>query len=385
MLSGGALGFNCNKARGRTIPYSVSKKFTYRYSNSLDAAYTQGIAIEKLVQKETILIAGYSANDVVGPVLALIAQNSFLIVLMRYTLINQKLTGPYLSSTAVLFSELLKLLLSMLLVYRVEANKNMDTFFSLVWEDSSKEDILALTIPAFLYILQNNLQYLAVGNLSPAVFQVLYQMKIVTAALFSYFILNRTLYAHQWLSIMLLMLGLALTQLSQNVGISTLVSKACTPVGFAAVTLSALTSGMAGVYTERLLKSEKSNSTVWVRNIQMAGIGVLISILSCLKDLALIQARSSLFFGYTPFVWATITLQAVGGLIVSLVVRKTDNLVKGFATSLSIILSCLLSSLLFNDVTLSGTFVLGAATVILSTFWYGMPVMPVVAAKSKVI
>jgi UDP-sugar transporter A1/2/3 len=70
-------------------------------------------------------------------------------------------------------------------------------------------------------------------------------------------------------------------------------------------------------------------------------------------------------------VWGVISLQALGGLIVALVVKRTDNLIKGFATSISIVLSCLLSVLLFRDVKLTPTFIAGALTVIGATVWYG--------------
>ena len=39
--------------------------------------------------------------------------------------------------------------------------------------------------------VQNNLQYVAASNLEPAVFQLLYQMKLLTAAFFSVDFLNR--------------------------------------------------------------------------------------------------------------------------------------------------------------------------------------------------
>ena len=68
-----------------------------------------------------------------------------------------------------------------------------------------------------------------------------------------------------------------------------------------------------------------------------------------------------------------IVLQAIGGLIVAQVVSKTDNLVKGFATSLSIILSCILSQWFFKDIVISNRFILGATLVIASTALYSWP------------
>ena len=54
------------------------------------------------------------------------------------------------------------------------------------------------------------------------------------------------------------------------------------------------------------------------------------------------------FFGYSGVVWAVVLLQAGGGLLVAMVVKYADNILKGFATSLSIILSCVASYFLFD-------------------------------------
>lgn len=51
-------------------------------------------------------------------------------------------------------------------------------------------------------------------------------------------------------------------------------------------------------------------------------------------------------------------------------IQYADNLLKGFATSISIVLSCMLSLLLFDDFTLSLQFLAGTATVIASTLAY---------------
>jgi hypothetical protein len=49
-----------------------------------------------------------------------------------------------------------------------------------------------------------------------------------------------------------------------------------------------------------------------------------------------------------------------------------DNILKGFATSVSIILSCLFSYVVFHDLNLDLTFVLGTGLVIGATFLYGI-------------
>ena len=54
--------------------------------------------------------------------------------------------------------------------------------------------------------------------------------------------------------------------------------------------------------------------------------------------------------GYSSVVWAVVLLQAGGGLLVAMVVKYADNILKGFATSLSIIISCCASYFLFGFV-----------------------------------
>lgn len=58
-----------------------------------------------------------------------------------------------------------------------------------VWE--KPVDLLKMAVPACLYVLQNNLNYMAISNLDGPTFQLLYQLKILTTALFSVLMLKR--------------------------------------------------------------------------------------------------------------------------------------------------------------------------------------------------
>jgi hypothetical protein len=51
-------------------------------------------------------------------------------------------------------------------------------------------EIAKLSIPSFLYTVQNNLLYFALTNLDAATYQVCYQLKILTTALFSAILLQ---------------------------------------------------------------------------------------------------------------------------------------------------------------------------------------------------
>jgi UDP-sugar transporter A1/2/3 len=123
----------------------------------------------------------------------LIIQNSGLTLTMRYSRIASPASSLYISSTAVLVAELIKLIWSCVLYYRLDCDSSASRFiinlrceFIEGWKD-----FLSLTIPSGLYVIQNNLQYVASSNLSAAVFQVLSQMKIITTAVFAVILLGR--------------------------------------------------------------------------------------------------------------------------------------------------------------------------------------------------
>jgi len=90
-----------------------------------------------------------------------------------------------------------------------------------------------------------------------------------------------------------------------------------------------------------------------------------------LNDGEQVQSKGFLF-GYTNYVWLAVTIQSAGGILVALVIKYADNITKGFATSLAIILACIVSIILF-DFELTILFSLGALLVICSIFLYSKP------------
>lgn len=124
------------------------------------------------------------------------------------------------------------------------------------------------------------------------------------------------------------------------------------------------------MYFEKILKGSKTS--VWLRNIQLGIYGTIIGLVGMhIKDGDKIDDKGMLF-GYTTVVWIVIFMQAFGGLLVAVVVKYADNILKGFATSFSIIISCVVSVYLF-DFHINGQFLLGAVLVIAAVLLYGRP------------
>ncbi len=245
-----------------------------------------------------------------------------------------------------------------------------------------------LAIPALIYTVQNTLQYVAVSNLDAATFQVTYQLKILTTAIFSVLMLGRVLSARKWASLLLLIVGVAIIQLPQdttpanpipitddedtkvleralgsldNIGSSAaarIIERASDAtagmnrqVGLIAVFIACALSGLAGVTFEKILKDSKSakNTTLWVRNCQLSFWSLFPAFfLGVLWKDGEVIAKTGFFAGYNWVVWTAILFQAAGGVIVALVINYADNIAKNFATSISILLSCVASVFFFD-------------------------------------
>ena len=77
-----------------------------------------------------------------------------------------------------------------------------------------------------------------------------------------------------------------------------------------------------------------------------------------------------MFVGYTSSVVTVILLQAVGGLVVAATIKYADNILKGFATSLSILMSGFISWLLLGDLEPGTYFLFGTSLVLISSALY---------------
>ncbi|RSH88899.1 hypothetical protein EHS25_002561 [Saitozyma podzolica] len=384
-------------------------------------------------------------------------QNAFLTIIMHYSRISTAPNKTYSAASAVFLNELLKGAISVAI-----ALKNVDRSLSTPSHPLSEKDprhlsprpssapspssrwptvlhpsrlralriavfsrdCYKLAIPAILYVIQNNLQYVAASNLDVATFQVTYQMKILTTAFFSVVLLRKRLSKSKWASLVLLAMGVAIVQM-QTTSSSTVstpssslhletgvkVSKGTalrseipdSPVtdtvvdvleslpvrvmhpfrGFVAVTLACMTSGLAGVYFEFLLKVSSSSPSapqpdLWIRNTQLSLFSLVPAMVPIIfappgpDGVGWLGRVMASFNNFNGWAIGTVLTQTLGGLITAVVIRYSDNIMKGFATSLSIIISFLASVALFSY-PITVAFVLGSSIVLFATVMYNSP------------
>lgn len=310
-------------------------------------------------------------------------------------------------SHAVLIMELSKLILCVLaVIWRNEHGPRplMEFLWGLAvssWQ---------LSVPAFVYFLQNWLQFLALSHLDSATFSVLSQLKLLSAAIFSRALLGRSLSWRKWRALVLLVTGvsliLAVTDQSgptsppapvtqtQTVSVAAIdeavqrtgeaLAEDIAGIGHASelmdknlsdlfwgttyVLMIVSCSGFAGVYFERVLKSNKAVS-LWSRNFQLSLYSIIFGLLNVLLTHPLDLFSPNFFNGFSSFTWLTIQLGAFGGLLVAVVVQHTDTIVKGFASSVGVVTTTLCAALLFG-VHLSFEFTVGVVVVVIASLNY---------------
>ncbi|XP_025918454.1 CMP-sialic acid transporter isoform X1 [Apteryx rowi] len=233
----------------------------------------------------------------------------------------------------------------------------------------SPKELLKLSVPSLVYALQNNMAFVALSNLDAAVYQVTYQLKIPCTALCTVLMLSRSLSKLQWFSVFMLCGGVTLVQWKPAQATKVQVEQ--NPwLGFGAIAVAVLCSGFAGVYFEKVLKS--SDTSLWVRNIQLYLSGIVVTLFGVYMSEGAQVLEKGFFYGYTYCVWFVIFLASVGGLYTSVVVKYTDNIMKGFSAAAAIVLSTVASVILFG-LQITVTFSLGALLVCISIYLYGLP------------
>ncbi|KAK0710242.1 nucleotide-sugar transporter-domain-containing protein [Lasiosphaeria miniovina] len=343
----------------------------------------------------------------------------------------------YFASTAVFLNEVIKLAIALTFsILEVSASLAPQTpvtvIFEQIYNSVFSGDGWKLAIPAVLYTLENTLQYVALSNLDAVHFQVLYQLKILTTAFFMVVLLGRNLGFRRWMSLVVLTLGVSVVslpssqrdpsmdihdfsdhffprsmhELGQIAGGVTKVAAEVAKrglgglagelnkrsasyqgiredqnidppmsysIGMSAVLVSAVVSGLTGVYFEKVLKGSSTPVSVWTRNIQLSFYSLFPAFfLGVVVRDGVEIAKHGFFDGYSGVVWTAIVFQATGGVLSSLCINYADNIAKNFATSISIIISSIFSVFVFGfEITFP--FVLGAGLVMAAIYFYNLP------------
>ena len=301
----------------------------------------------------------------------LVLQNTTLVLLLKYTF--REGATAYNPSTVVFTTEALKLLISATMCAIQSRVLLLETVRQI-----RKQRLLF--IPSILYVLQNNLLFHGAKRLTPIVYIVCTQTKVMTTAIMSRVILGTTLTNTQYALLALLILGIILVQgqghMNESRNSTTDIFHANSSDGVLAVLFASWISGTAGVVLEKILKSESAvyntalAHNIWTRNLQLSFISLPFAACGML-----FQNNGNIsgdfFTGFDEVVFGVIILQASGGFIISYVLKFADNILKCLAVAVSIC-CCAVYSVLVHELILTASLVVGVFIVNAAVCAFGL-------------
>ncbi|CAL8263958.1 unnamed protein product [Lota lota] len=245
---------------------------------------------------------------------------------------------PFSPSSCVILIEVAKLLISL-------ATLLLNGDASAVSAPPSLVLVAPYAIPAVLYALNNNLVVLMQAYMDPSSYQVLTNLKIASTALLYSFCLGRRLRPVQWSALGLLM-GAGVCHSYSSLRSGDLEQAAAdsstrlhiTAWGIFLVLLYCFVSGLAAVYTEKVLKSQRLPLSL--QNLYLYAFGVAINGVTYLSSET---GEKGFLEGYSWAVWFIIAGQAVNGLLMSVVLKHGSGITRLFVISSAMLVNALLS------------------------------------------
>ncbi|KAG9394576.1 Nucleotide-sugar transporter [Carpediemonas membranifera] len=257
-------------------------------------------------------------------------------VLISYATKNAYGTYDYCSSSVVTYVEFMKICISLFFLLRNSPDFIMEQARAMSWQL-----VFLSAVPAILYAINNNLVFLILRYLEPALFQILSNFKIISTAVLMRFVLHKRFTGLHYLTLVLLMLVISWTQY-----VPSATTKSSRTVGVLLAILYTFNSSFASVFTEYFLK-RYSHISVHAQNTSLYFWGVLFNLVYWFaidRD----PVRSNFFSGWTPAVWLLVLTMSCSGLLISIIMKFANNIVKVFCSSASIVLCIYASWLLFG-------------------------------------
>ena len=258
-----------------------------------------------------------------GTLVILVLQTTATVLLLRYS--RTRPGRPYLASTAVMLNECCKFAVCLFSLYAQRGFSIRRSWRAFRDEILGRpKETFKLVVPSGLYCLQNNLLFIALTNLDAATYQVTYQLKILTTALFSVLLLKKHINRIQWLALLILTIGVALVQVpsvapedeKETIPVngtktshdSNDIDHEKQMIGLVAVLCACFSSGFAGVFFEMLVKTGAQPSVV-IRNLQLGMFSLIFATSTVIMYDWDAITLNGFFQGYHPLVFVIIILQ----------------------------------------------------------------------------
>ncbi|KAF9999729.1 hypothetical protein BGZ80_008696 [Entomortierella chlamydospora] len=210
--------------------------------------------------------------------------------------------------------------------------------------------ILFFAVPGAIYFFNNNLTFILLSLMPAPTYVVLSNLKILTTGLFSFLFLNRILTTSQWVSLGILFLSTAVSQVDLEKGLSLSISIQA----FLLMILFCSLSATASVFSEYVMKERFANESIHLQNMKLYMFGILFNgftyvVTPPTSEAANDVSSSSFFSDMAPIHYMIIAAYASLGLVTSAIIKFSGSITKVYASSMSMFFAALVSWLFLND------------------------------------
>lgn len=218
-------------------------------------------------------------------------------------------------------------------------------------EDPRQSSIIWFMFPAVLYTVSNNVTFEALSRMSPAMFNLLMNLKIPFTAIMAWLFIRYKFNKVMVASFAALFAGSAIATLKFNEQNKLVLQ--CSIYGLLLMIVYSFCSASAAVYMEYITKMRYEKESLWLQNVKFCAC-------SMIANIVIIFIRGRVPFTTLEPLHLLAVLGLVGnGLMTSAVIKFGGSIVKTYAVSVAMFLSAISTMFLFQ-IDLKWTFFFGA-------------------------
>ncbi|CEF69343.1 UDP-galactose translocator [Strongyloides ratti] len=328
-------------------------------------------------------------------ILFFIFHGTLSVCMLRYVRFR-KVSNMFIAPVALMVGEFFKIFLS--IIFLSIENKSLIGAVKILYLETliNWKTFLKTSIPAFCYAIQNLLYYYAISYLDATLLLVLQQIKILSTAFFTVVLLKKKLSPLQWLSMLILIIGIILVQIKfptikndehsnnstkKNETIETTTHFYPLPnpfhippqiIGLTMVMIGTTIAGFVGTFLEKMFKN--NDTSIWARNFQLSIFSIPVHLSTAFASEFNKISTNGLFIGFDYMVLLMAFIFGVHGMVVAILLKHASSILKCFASGFVITLTALVSIIVFDKwpsyLMIVGTLVIFIAVYIYTNYPY---------------
>ncbi|KAG6619398.1 Drug/Metabolite transporter (DMT) Superfamily [Phytophthora cinnamomi] len=223
------------------------------------------------------------------------------------------------------------------------------------------DSLMASGLPACTYAVQNVLIQVAYQHLPSIVFNLINQTKLLSAALFLYFLMGTRFSLQQCFAMMMLLGAAVLLSLAKDGGADDSAAPAISvELGLVPVLLASLLSGLGSALTQRSMQQHKRDAALVTMELSIYGSLFLMlpAIWSTIVKTPVSESPAAnalanmdkVFEGCTYYTIIPVVSNALGGLLVGTVTKYVGGVLKSFALICGIAFTAFVESYVYGAV-----------------------------------